>query len=74
MISILTILEALYDGSSESGNCSVTILYKGVGKVYNFHMSPDTHNVFVASIHMPDGTISNTSTRTPMVYNWEPKD
>jgi len=65
---------SLYDGSSESGNCSVTILYKGVGKVYNFHMSPGTHNVFVASIHMPDGTISNTSTRTPMVYNWEPKD
>ncbi len=46
-----------YNGMSQSGNCKVTILHKGQGKVYNIPMSEfDYQNV--SAITLPSGTIT----------------
>lgn len=65
---------SLVNSATESGNCKVTILYKGVGHVYNIHMEPGQHGVFVASISMPDGTIYENDTRGLHEYIFESKD
>ena len=66
--------KSLVNSATESGQCKVTILYKGVGHVYNIHMAPGQHGVFVASISMPDGTIYENDTRSPHEYIFESKD
>lgn len=50
-----------YNYMSQSGNCKVTILYKGVGKVYNISMGEyDYKNV--TSITLPTGVYSRATT------------
>ncbi len=53
--------ESTYNDAEESGNCKVTIMYKGKGNVYNISMTPDDEMILVATISLPEGTYTRAS-------------
>ena len=60
-----------FNYAEESGNCKITIMYKGKGNVYNINMTPNSNATLVAVITLPNGTYTRSASTNDLNIRFE---